>query len=131
MTYTLLHCPLGHSEANWGKENSLGDPHSTHDTLQAAMDAAGHPHTDDWFTAVGIPDHVYVDWKLYFQQGLQQFIAEGRGTAEDYEEYDENGLLIYLASRWVITGPGAADEFNRCVGLPAAPSNRNDSTRLS
>lgn len=70
-----------------------GEPAGACRSLPEAMTAAGHPDPAHWYTTVGIPDAIFVDWMLYYLPRRRY-----RGTQ-------------HLCLPWTISAPGVADEF--------------------
>lgn len=93
MTYQLLYTPPGQTDP----QHPWGRPHSEHPSLAKAIEVSGHP-PEDWYSAVSVPDMLFVDWTTYFD------------PKREYE-HDE----AHLELRWVISAPGVAEEFTDLV----------------
>lgn len=70
----------------------------TYQSLAEAMQAAGHTESAAWYSAAGIPDMVYVDWRVYYD------------PEREYDE-DDDGNPSYLFMPWTIEAEGVAAEM--------------------
>lgn len=103
--YQLRTAPPGWKGIKEDGSDTWGTLVGTYATLPETMTQAGHPELKDWHTATGIPDTLYLDWTLYYEDD------------RDYEDTE------YLTPRFVIESPTVAAEF---VGLLKAKYSISD-----
>lgn len=80
-----------------------GEPAGTFPSLREAMAAAGHPDPAHWYTTVGIPAAIFVDWAQYYDKSRKY-----KGTEH-----------LYLP--WTVEAPGVAAEYTDLLTADIRP----------